>query len=186
MPIQAVSGFRTVGMSRYEQPRFAVTSRGRGYEIRRYEPHHVAETTVEGSFESTGNVAFRRLAGLIFGRNSANLRMNMTVPVTQQPSGAGRHRYRFMMEQSYTEDTLPAPVDESVRLVAVSAGYVAVREFRGGRSERRFRGAESTLTQALARDGIEVTGPAQLAVYSGPLTPPFLKRNEVLVPVAAG
>ena len=90
------------GMSRYEQPSFAVISRGPGYEIRQYQPHHVAETTVEGTFASAGNVAFRRLAAFIFGRNSASVRMNMTVPVTLQESGPGRYRYRFMMERSNT------------------------------------------------------------------------------------
>ena len=173
-------------MGRYEQPVYEVASRGRDYEIRRYEPHHVAETTVEGSFASTGNVAFRRLAGFIFGRNSANARMNMTVPVTLQPSGPGRYRYRFMMERSYATETLPTPLDEAVRLVAVPAGHVAALSFRGGRSERRFQRAERDLLGALARDGVAVSGPAQLAVYSGPATPPFLRRNEVLVPVVAG
>ena len=173
-------------VARYEQPSFTITTRRPGYEIRHYASHLVAETVVEGSFESTGNTAFRRLAGYIFGRNSDSSRMNMTVPVTLQPSGVDRHRYRFMMERAYTEDTLPEPLDHAIEIVSVPAGLYAVGRYRGGRRERLFRTAEAQLLRALERDGIEVIGSAELAVYSGPATPSILKRNEVMVPVAAG
>ena len=67
-------------MSNYEQPEYSVVTSFDGYEIRRYEGYLAAETTVRGDFDSTGNTAFRRLAGFIFGRNSEQLRMSMTVP----------------------------------------------------------------------------------------------------------
>jgi len=155
-----------------------------GYEIRAYEEQLVAETTVQGGFESTGNLAFRRLAGFIFGRNSESTRMNMTVPVTLAPSEEGHHLYRFVMERAYSEETLPQPLDDSIRIVSLPAGHVAALRYRGGRRESRFRRAEAELLRALDRDGVAVTGPAVLAVYSGPATPRALKRNEVLIPVA--
>ena len=90
-------------MSRYEEPDYSVVQTGDDYEIRRYAPYLVAETTVFGDFDSTGNVAFRRLAGFIFGRNSRGVRMNMTVPVTRQVGSPGAYRYRFVMEREYSE-----------------------------------------------------------------------------------
>ena len=171
-------------MGRYEQPEYRVVATGPGYEIRDYESHLVAETTVSGSFESTGNTAFGRLAGFIFGQNTDNRKMNMTVPVTHLPSPDGNHRYRFVMERAYTEDTLPRPVDASVSVVRVPGGYFAAARYRGGRGEARFRRAAEHLLATLARDGVEVTGEPEAAVYDGPFVPAPMRRNEVLVPVA--
>lgn len=171
-------------MGRYEQPEYTVIRSGDGYEIRDYESHLVAETTVGGGFETTGNVAFGRLAGFIFGRNSASRKMNMTVPVTHLPLPDGGHRYRFVMERAYTEETLPRPLDGSVAVVRVPGGRYAAARYRGGRGEARFRRAAADLLSALARDGVEVTGDPEAAVYDGPFVPAPIRRNEVLIPVA--
>lgn len=171
-------------MSRYEQPEYEIVGDCDEYEIRRYRSYLVAETRVQGGFESTGNVAFQRLAGFIFGRNSRSEKMNMTVPVTHLPEPDGAHRYRFAMERTYTEETLPRPVDDTVDIVRVPGAHLAASRYRGGRGEARFNRATARLLSALERDGVEVTGPAQAAVYDGPFVPPPLRRNEVLVPVA--
>lgn len=171
-------------MSRYEQPRYAVVQSRPDYELRLYDSYLVAETTVSGDFGSSGNVAFRRLASFIFGRNSHALRMNMTVPVTQQPIEDGTHKYRFVMEREYSEESLPDPLDDTIDFVRVPAGLYAARRYRGGRSESRFRRHEAALVAALRGDGLEVAGSPAIAVYNGPATPPPMRRNEVLVPVA--
>ncbi len=176
---------RSRDMSRYEQPRYTVVVSRPDYEIRLYESYLAAETIVDGDFGSTGNVAFRRLAAFIFGRNSHSLRMNMTVPVTHQPNGDGTHRYRFVMERTYSELSLPRPVDDSVKITRVPAGLYAARSYRGSRSEGRFRRQEAELVAALADAGVELTGTPAVAVYNGPATPPPLRRNEVLVPIAS-
>lgn len=171
-------------MSRYEQPEHEVVAEADGYEIRRYRPYLVAETTVEGDFDSAGSVAFRRLAGFIFGRNSDQRKMNMTAPVTRQVVGEDRQRYRFVMESTFTEVDLPQPLDDTVTIARVPGGHYAARPYRGNRDERRFRRMEAALLDDLKRDGVEVVGAAQSAVYSGPMTPPMLRHNEVLIPVA--
>ena len=170
-------------MSRYEQPDYEVVSSADGYEIRRYQSYLAAETTIEGEFGTTGNEAFRRLAGFIFGRNSDGRKMNMTVPVTHVPTAGGGQRYRFVMERAFTEETLPRPADPTVAIVRVPGAHYAARPYRGGRGEARYVKEVAALKSALERDGITVTGPGEAAVYDGPATPPFLRRNEVLVPV---
>ena len=169
-------------MSRYEQPSFTVERSASGYEIRRYEAYLAAETIVSGDFDSTGNTAFRRLAGYIFGGNSAGVKMNMTVPVTRERTERG-YRYRFFMEKAYSEDELPRPLDESVRVVRVPGGFYAAARYRGSRSEATFRRAEAALAEALRRDGVVMAGDPAGAVYNGPFTPPMMRRNEVMVPV---
>lgn len=171
-------------MSRYEQPDYSVVATNDSYEIRRYEAYLAAETTVHGDFDSVGNTAFRRLAGFIFGRNSEGEKMNMTVPVTREETAANTYRYRFVMERAYSEDDLPRPVDPSIELVHVPAGYYAATRYSGRRNERQYRRKETALLEALRRDGIETTGTPVSAVYNGPLTPPMMRRNEVLIPIA--
>ncbi len=171
-------------MSRYEQPTYDVISTTPDYEIRHYGPYLAAETEVVGDFDSVGNVAFRRLAGFIFGRNSEGLKMNMTVPVTRHETGSGSYRYRFVMERAYSESELPLPVDDSVSIVSIPGGYYAARRYRGGRGESLYRQVEAVLTDALRRDGIATTAHPFNAVYDGPFKPPMLRRNEVLVSVA--
>ncbi len=171
-------------MSRYEQPEYTVVAERGGYEIRQYQSYLVAETMVRGDFDSTGNVAFQRLAGFIFGRNTQSTKMKMTVPVTHLPTTDGTHRYRFVMERAYSEDSLPRPVDGAVDIVRVPGGHRAATRYRGGRGEARFSRAAAQLLSALARDGVDVEGPPEAAVYDGPFVPPPLRHNEVLVPVA--
>ena len=133
----------------YEAPAYEVLREADGYEIRDYERCLVAETAVAGGFDRTGNVAFQRLAGYIFGGNrsrrsgsedeTGSVRMKMTVPVTRHPDADAEDRgtvYRFVMERAYDLESLPVPDDESVTLAEVpGAGlpYCAV----GGESRRR-------------------------------------------------
>lgn len=166
----------------YEAPTYEVISRRRDYEIRRYDSYLVAETVVEGTFDGTGSQAFRRLAGYIFGNNSASRKMAMTVPVTRTPVDGG-YRYRFVMEGAYTEDTLPGPRDDRVAIHRVPASVYAVARYRGSHSEHRYRRHKESLLQALERDGIAPTGQPVAAAYNGPYTPPPLRHNEVLVSI---
>lgn len=170
-------------MSRHEQPDYSVVASSDGYEIRRYDSYLAAETTVAGDFDSTGNTAFRRLAGFIFGGNSSGLKMNMTVPVTRQQIDSKGYRYRFVMERAYSEEELPRPVDDSVALVRVPAGYYAATRYRGRPNESQYRRVEADLLEALDRDGLQALGASVNAVYNGPITLPALRRNEVLVAV---
>lgn len=171
------------GMSRYEQPDYSVVATTDSYEIRRYDSYLAAETMVEGDFDATGNTAFRRLAGFIFGRNSEDLKMNMTVPVTRQQTDSNRYRYRFVMEKAYSAEELPLPLDDAVSLVRVPAGHHAAMRYRGRTNEAKYRRAEARLLAALERDGVDVSGAPVSAVYNGPLTPPVMRHNEVLCPV---
>lgn len=72
-----------------EQPRYEVVGRVGEAEIRRYAPQIAAEAVVEGPVETARNEGFRRVAGYIFGDNTAQASVAMTAPVVQgrEPSG---------------------------------------------------------------------------------------------------
>lgn len=176
----------------YEEPAYEILRQTERYEIRDYKPYLVAETTVAGGFDRTGNAAFRRLAGYIFGDNKSpdppvgaeSVRMNMTVPVTRHRDSGGEGRstvYRFVMESAYDLDSLPVPDDDSVTIAEVPGGSFAVLRYRGRITEARFLKQAELLRAALERDGIETVGEPVSAVYNGPWTPPFMRRNEVMI-----
>ena len=178
----------------YEEPAYEVLRQADGYEIRNYKPYLVAETTVAGGFDRTGNVAFRRLAGYIFGDNEApdadaavgteSVRMNMTVPVTRYRDSDVEGQftvYRFVMESAYDLDSLPVPADDRVAIAEVPGGLFFVSRYRGRITEARFLKHAESLRSALERDGLEPVGEPVSAVYNGPWTPPFMRRNEVMI-----
>ena len=181
----------------YEEPAYEVVRQSESYEIRDYKPYLVAQTTVAGGFDRSGNVAFRRLAGYIFGGNtgpatsgeSEPVRMNMTVPVTRQRDDAAEGRatvYRFVMERAYERGSLPVPDDDRVTIAEVPGGPFAVLRYRGRITEARFLKHVDLLRAALERDGIETVGEPVAAVYNGPWTPPFMRRNEVMIRLRPG
>lgn len=200
MLLVLISGGNAVAI---EEPEYKVVESRDVYEIRRYAPYIVAETVVDGSFEDSGNKAFRILAGYIFGDNSASEKMNMTAPVESRPAddgikmnmtapvtsrraddGSDQYAYRFVMERKYTLDTLPAPNDPRVELREVESRTVAVIRYSGTWSQSNYDKHEEELLAALKKDGIETIGDPVLARYNGPFTPWFLRRNEVMIEVA--
>jgi hypothetical protein len=65
----------------------------------------------------------------------------------------------------------------------VPAQRVAAIRFSGGWTDARFARAETTLSDWMAEEGLTAAGPPTYAYYNDPFTPPFLRRNEVLVPL---
>jgi hypothetical protein len=188
--------YASYAMASYEEPEFEIVRTTDDYEIRRYEPYLVGEVTVEGSYEGARRRGFRMLAGYIFGNNSkavkmkmttpvtteaTSVRMNMTVPVTTAKVGKRSWVMHFVMEKRYSRDSLPKPNDKRVRIVEVPAKTVAVRRYSGFTTEANFRTNRDRLLAALERDGLAVRGKPINAVYNGPYTLPFMRRNEVLV-----
>lgn len=166
-----------------EEPQYDVLAETGSYEIRRYSPYVVAEVDVAG--RSSDSQGFRTLAGFIFGDNESGEKMRMTAPVeSRDASASGGSTYAFVMERKYTLDTLPKPNNPDIRIREKLERIVAVRRFSGRWTERAFASHEQQLLRDLADDGVKTTGPTELARYNGPMTPWFLRRNEIMVPVS--
>ena len=185
-----------------EEPKYEVLSSTEDYELRRYDAYIVAETDVEGTYKSTGNQAFRILAGYIFGDNQASekmamtapvesrpaeqsVNMNMTAPVSSSPADgeAGTYTYSFVMERKYSLDALPVPNDPRVRIRVVPERTVAVHRYSGSWSESNYAKHERKLLDALSNDGISTRGAPVSARYNAPFTPWFMRRNEVMIEI---
>jgi hypothetical protein len=185
----------------YEEPDYSVVQVTDDYEIRRYNSFIVAETDVAGDFDDAGSAAFRILAGYIFGANRRpgialgsdagareNVKMAMTVPVISEASDASSERgftYGFVMPSEFSLESLPVPLNPQVRIRSVPERLVAVLKYSGRWTEKSYREHESELLRALERDGVETEGAPQFARYNGPWAPWFMRRNEVMIGVAA-
>ena len=180
-----------------EQQPYDVVVRHGDVEIRRYPAHVVAETTAGGSFEMAGNLAFRPLFRYLTGHNRAQSTIAMTAPVVQETTGtqiamtapvvqqAGDrgHVVGFVMPAGSTLESLPAPLDDSVRLREVPEEHAAALRYSGRWSQRSFRAKERELLADLEHTDWAPAAPARFARFDPPWAPWFLRHNEVVVPV---
>lgn len=179
-----------------EQQPYDVVERYPGFELRRYPAHVVAEVSVQGSFESAGNRAFRSLFGYISGRNTSAQSVAMTAPVVQEQTGSqrvamtapvvqtegteGEYLVAFVLPASLTEQTAPVPEDPSVRIRTVPERLAAAVRYSGRWSESGYRQRVDDLEAALAEAGLVPVGAPRFARFDPPFKPWFLRRNEVV------
>jgi hypothetical protein len=175
-------------------------------EIRRYPRTIVVETTARSE-----NAAFYRLFRYISGENESAADVSMTAPVESTPeagesvattapaesesvemtapveseTGDEGVRMAFYLPEEYDYDSAPRPTDDAVRLVERPGRTLAVLGFSWwateSRVERKTDDLLSTLAEAEA--SFDVVGEPVLMRYEGPWVPPFLRTNEVAVPV---
>lgn len=182
-----------------EQPKYTLVQSNDVYEIRKYEPYIVAEVVVPGPESEAGNQAFRLLGGYIFGKNkgerklemtapvvqtpvssaaSAPAKIEMTAPVVQTPTASG-FLVQFMMPSTYTLATLPEPLDARVKLRQVEGKTVAAHTYSGSWSQSNYDEHLGILKTALTKAGVKTAGEPLYSRYNGPMTPWFLRKNEI-------
>jgi hypothetical protein len=191
----------TFGVNRgIEQPHYDVIDRiGDEVEIRQYPKRIAAETTVEASkSDNPRGEAFRVIAGYIFGANKGHRKIDMTAPV--EISSAGKKIamtapvevkssdnglvMRFSMPAKYSREQLPEPSDPRVTLIELPPTTVAVLRFSGSTNDGAVTIYTVMLMMALQSTKWKVAGPATAFFYNPPWTLPFLRTNEVAVPVS--
>ena len=188
-----------------EEPKYTVEKKTDVYEIRRYEPMLVAETTVSSEFETAGNQGFRILADFIFGNNVSQTKIAMTAPVAQTKSETMPEKLsekismtapvkqsrtdagflvQFTMPSKYTLGTLPKPNDSRIQIREIPSRRVAVFQYSGTWSESRYLEKLETFRAALKNDGVATVGQPAFARFNSPFQLWFLRRNEIWLDVA--
>ena len=181
-----------------EEAPYRVIEKDGDFELRQYAPYIVAETLVEGDFSEVGNEGFRRLFDYIQGENRRRQSIPMTAPVAQeaasekipmtapvgQEKASGKWRITFVMPSSYTLETLPEPLDPRIRLTEIPGGLMAAHRYSGTWGKERYEAKERRLREFIAEKGLRSEGEPVFARYNSPFMLWFLRRNEVLIPVA--
>ncbi len=167
-----------------ETPSYSLVERQEPIELRDYPALRVAEVVREGDRGSAVSAGFRPLATYIFAREREGEPIAMTAPVTQTPVEEGEWRVRFIMPEAYSLEDLPEPAGRGdVALRELEARRMAAIRFSGRADDRSIQRQEDRLRAWMAERGLEAAGPPVYAYYDDPLTPGFLRRNEVLIPV---
>jgi hypothetical protein len=183
-----------------EEPDYEVTRKFDRVELRQYAPYLVAEVVLQASAEDAGNQAFPILAGYIFGKNKGEKKFAMTAPVTQtaaplrmemmapvtQAAVADGMRVQFVLPKGVTLATAPEPVDPRVQLRQVPAAQWAVLRYSGTWSQANYLEHLAELKASLQAQGLATEGEPVLARYNAPLTPWFLRRNEIWLALRQG
>jgi effector-binding domain-containing protein len=181
-----------------EEAKYTLKLKEKVFELRAYEPHIIAETVVGGDFEDAGNEAFGRLFKYISGNNKSQEKVAMTTPVGQaeasqkismtspvgQKEQDGKWVVSFMMPASFTLETIPEPKDPNVVLRQVPERYIAAIRYSGFWSQKGYLRNKAKLQEWIKVKGLRILGEPIWARYNAPFTPWFLRRNEILFPVA--
>lgn len=146
-------------------------------EIRAYAPRIMAVTAMDNGNDD----GFRVLAGYIFGGNAEEQKIAMTAPVQQTMNGS--EEMAFMMPAEYALTDLPDPDDERVAFREAPAYTAAVIRFSGWATSEKADANWQKLRSFLIAEGIDITGDPTLNQYNPPWTLPFMRRNEIIVPV---
>lgn len=180
-----------------EEAEYIVIHENKDIEVRDYQPSIVAETVVDEDFEDAGNRAFRKLFNYISGDNTAQNRIAMTSPVSQEkrsekiamtspvgqrPAESG-WAVSFMMPASYTMDTIPQPTNPDVVIREIPAYRAAAIRFSGRWTQKNYREHLAQLQDWISESEYRAVGEPVWARYDPPFKPWFMRRNEILIPV---
>ncbi len=188
--------------SALEKPEYQVLYEDGRIEYRLYAPYIVAETAVEmeRSYNRASNEGFRRLLGYITGDNVSSAKIDMTAPVqmsmefkseeiamtapVQAKENTDGLQIAFMLPSRFSLIDAPVPTDERVSLREIPGRLMAVIRYSGRWTDRNRQRYEMELRESVETAGIEILSSAESAAYNPPFTPPFLRRNEIMVEVA--
>ncbi len=87
---------------------------------------------------------------------------------------------RFLLPAFFSLETAPEPTDPAITTRALASGHFAVIRYSGRANDHNFETQRKGLLDELRASGLTPLGPAIWATYNGPVTPPFLRRNEAM------
>ena len=172
----------------YEETSYRILAANQIYEIREYDDRLAVQT----SQENGQNRAFRKLFKYISGSNISSTKIEMTIPVTQsikidmttpvtQKFQDGKIIMRFFLPRKFQLETAPQPLSEDLSITVVKGGKYAVMKYSGRSTVKNFEKHSKLLLEALSINKITTLGDPIKATFNGPLTPFFVRRNEVMV-----
>ena len=89
----------------------------------------------------------------------------------------------FVLPAEFSLATAPRPKNSAVRLSELRDYKVAVITFSGFLNQRSVSAQSDELKKWISAKGYRVAGAPKAAGYNPPFTLPFLRRNEILIPI---
>lgn len=168
-------------------------------EIREYDSLVLVQTPMAGEGR---NSAFRRLFKYISGNNTGaeeismtapvlmdnkkqeGQKISMTAPVFMDKGGDEKQMMSFVLPSTFTIDTAPKPKADNVTLRELKDYKVAAIQFNGRLEESNTQKHKDILMSWISKSDYVVAGDYKTAGYDAPFTLPWLRRNEVIIPVS--
>ena len=179
-----------------EEPSYRVTEKAEPFEIREYSSLIVAQVEVPGDLSEASSAGFRLIANYIFGNNisvrdgglttaePAPEKIAMTVPVIAEGKGDQKTwLIQFVMPKQYTQETLPKPNNPQVKLLSIGPQKLAVIRFTGFVSDDKVQEKTAELMAWIKSRNALPLGNPRLARYNPPWSIPWMRRNEILIPI---
>jgi hypothetical protein len=91
----------------------------------------------------------------------------------------------FVLPPKMSLDRTPQPAGPELRVREIAAGRFAVLRFSGRRNAVNEARALAKLEAWLSQQNLKQAGGPMFGYFDPPWTPPFLRRNEVMLRVAA-
>ena len=172
--ILTITGCRT-SRSGYKSAPYSVARSDGDFELRDYPSLKLVETTMK---DGGAGGSFNRLFRFISGGNEAGQKIAMTTPVFM---AGGESTMAFVMPEDL--GNVPRPTDGLVTVRQLPAGRFAVLRFSGGRGSLQETEHLERLKVWVAGQQLPVSTAPVYGYFDPPWTPPFLRRNEVMLRV---
>lgn len=155
----------------YETAPYTVLKQDGKFEVREYPTLTIAQTPMRGADDS-----FMRLFRYIGGQNVTTQKIAMTTPVFMTTNSMA-----FVLPETMSADQVPQPKNSQVAVSSITAGKFAVARFSGSRKAASETNAVAALTAWMERGKLTPTGEPIFGYFDPPWTPPFMRRNEVML-----
>ncbi len=178
----ALTGCSVFGKVSVDVSPYEIIEKNDSFEVRRYERLVFASTYMLEGLDSA-YVPFRKLFDYISGNNKKIKKIAMTAPVFLEQSNQRTEKMSFILPKNFSLPTTPLPNDSSVKLSELRNLTVAVISFSGFLNQSSISTHRAKLQNWIFERGFKTIGKPKAAGYNPPFTLPFLRRNEVLIPI---
>lgn len=175
---------------KYECPKYTVTEKGNGFEVRKYGKTNWVESSSDNTGYKKGSSLFMRLFKYIQGANEDNVKIPMTVPVLSPKEFGDDGGFKlgqtmmFWLPSKFQEKP-PVPTSEDVKIKMTPEQVVYVRSFSWWASNWMVKWHTGKLMASLKAAGL-VAGTdfedriVVVATYNNPWQI-FGRTNEVML-----
>ena len=167
-----------------EQPAYSVLKKEGSIEVRAYQQMLLQSVAVSGNQYDALRNGFRPLVRYIGAKERDGEKISMTAPV-MQILGDTKQEWivSFSMPSKYKADSLPNPNNDMVFTEVVPPTVAAVVRFRGRANTDLLGRKTAELMNWINEAGYVAREKPRYMFYNDPSTPPFLRRNEVMIAV---
>jgi hypothetical protein len=189
-------GWKLTSRNAYESAEYVVIESDGPIELREY-PDLMLAATEMGTNTDGDDGSFGRLFRYISGNNEDKQKVAMTTPVFMEPKSQNdssapsqndRGQMGFVIPKDVVETSIPQPLGDNVQVTKRLGGTFAVIRFAGQMNAETQQRQRELLTDWIEKKGLQPdqpAGEAEIASYDPPWTPGPLRRNEILIRIAA-